>query len=142
MAHFAIIDTQQTMPCGQHTGMYVVHVIRVSDSRLCEGGEELEARGIAFLQSWGAKNFPNNRFIYRQTSKNARSKGFRKNYAASGGWWIESLQAFAPVQPYNSWLFDEHLAIWKPPLDYPSDGSYYVWNEGQLEWDKIDLQLT
>ena len=37
-------------------------------------------------------------------------------------------------QPYPSWTFDEPSCAWVPPVPYPTDGSFYIWNEEQLTW--------
>ena len=36
-------------------------------------------------------------------------------------------------QPYPSWTYDG--VNWIAPVEYPSDGSMYVWNEEEQKWD-------
>ena len=35
---------------------------------------------------------------------------------------------------YPSWIFDEDNCCWKAPIDRPSDGKKYKWNESILNW--------
>lgn len=35
---------------------------------------------------------------------------------------------------YASWVFDEILCRFIPPVPYPSDNAAYVWNEETLSW--------
>jgi hypothetical protein len=37
-------------------------------------------------------------------------------------------------QPYPSWIFDEPSCTWAPPIPYPTDGGYYVWDEPTVSW--------
>jgi len=36
-------------------------------------------------------------------------------------------------QPYPSWTYDG--VNWIAPVEFPSDGSMYVWNEEEQKWD-------
>ena len=40
-------------------------------------------------------------------------------------------------QPFPSWTFDETLCQWNPPIEYPSGGLEYKWDESILNWVKI-----
>jgi len=44
--------------------------------------------------------------------------------------------ALDPAGP-ASWTFDEATCKYKAPVDYPSDGKDYEWNESTTSWDKI-----
>lgn len=69
-----------------------------------------------------------------QTSYNAR---IRKNYAGIGMTYDEARDAFIDPQPYASWVLDEDLCRWKAPIDYPTDGLMYAWNEELTDWEAI-----
>lgn len=46
---------------------------------------------------------------------------------------------FVPLQPYNSWSFDENDWMWKPPISAPvnTENSVHIWNEKNQIWDEI-----
>jgi hypothetical protein len=46
---------------------------------------------------------------------------------------------FWPVQPYPSWVKNEELIEWWPPVAYPDDGKTYKWNEDILNWEEIQV---
>ena len=85
---------------------------------------------------------------YRQTSYNTRggvhytdgepsadqSKALRKNYAGIGYTFDEERDAFIPPKPFESWLLDEDTCLWEAPVEYPTDGGMYTWDEASLSW--------
>jgi hypothetical protein len=60
---------------------------------------------------------------------------FRKNYAGIGFTYDETLDAFIPPKPFESWLLNEDTCLWEAPVPYPQDGEPYNWNEDTLTWD-------
>lgn len=87
---------------------------------------------------------------YRQTSYNTRggvhytngepssdqSKAFRKNFAGIGFKYDSDRDAFIPPKPYPSWVLNETTCDWEPPVTYPDDGRFYIWNESTKSWDE------
>ena len=121
MAHFAKLENN-----------IVTQVIVVSNNDIIdENGNESEQKGIDFCS-----NLLDGTWI--QTSYNGK---IRKNYAGIGYKYDADLDAFIPPQPYASWLLDETTCQWKAPVNYPTDGNFYVWNESTLTWDAINEQL-
>jgi hypothetical protein len=59
----------------------------------------------------------------------------RKNYAGVGYIYDIDLDAFIPPKPFDSWILDEDICHWKAPVEYPSDGNLYIWNEENQEWE-------
>ena len=59
---------------------------------------------------------------------------FRKNYAGIGYTYDYARDAFIPPKPYNSWLLNEDTCLWDPPVEMPSDGKRYQWNEDEKKW--------
>ena len=117
MAHFAQLENN-----------VVTKVIVVSNQDILdENGQESEQKGIDFCSKLlGGK--------WKQTSYNAK---IRKNYAGIGYTYDEGRDAFIPPKPFNSWLLDEDSCQWKAPVDYPTDGGRYSWNEETQTWDAI-----
>lgn len=60
---------------------------------------------------------------------------FRKNYAGIGYTYDETRDAFIPPKPYNSWVLNEDTCLWDAPIEYPTDGNNYNWNEETQQWD-------
>ena len=89
-----------------------------------------EQAGIDFLNNlYGSDD------IWKQTSYNGN---IRKNFAGTGYTYDETRDAFIPPKPYNSWVLNETTCRWKAPVDYPSDGKRYNWNEENQTWDIIE----
>jgi len=121
MAHFAQLENN-----------IVTKVIVVSNQDILdENGQESEQKGIDFCS-----NLLGGTWI--QTSYNGR---IRKNYAGIGYTYDKNLDAFIPVKPFNSWLLDESTAQWKAPVDMPTDGKRYLWNEESKSWDAINESI-
>lgn len=58
----------------------------------------------------------------------------RKNYAGIGYLYDSVRDAFIPPRPYASWTLDETSCLWTAPVQYPTDGRYYVWDEQIVNW--------
>jgi hypothetical protein len=70
--------------------------------------------------------------IWVQTSYNG---AIRKNFAGIGFTYSETLDAFISPQPFKSWVLNESTACWDSPIEIPSDGKRYNWNEETQNWD-------
>ena len=117
MAHFAQIENNM-----------VTKVIVVSNQDTSnKEGFEIEQIGIDFCSNLLGGT-------WKQTSYNGR---IRKNYAGIGYTYDEGRDAFIAPKPYNSWVLNEETCQWKAPVDYPTDGENYTWNESMQLWDKI-----
>ena len=121
MAHYAFIDRSNT----------VVEVIV---------GKNENEDGIDWEKYYG--NFKDMRCL--RTSYNTQggqhiSGGtpFRKNYAGVGYTYDEQRDAFIPPKPYPSWILDEDTCEWNSPVNEPTDGEMYDWNEETQAWDLI-----
>jgi len=60
---------------------------------------------------------------------------FRGNYAGIGYVYDDVNDIFIPVKPYDSWSLDISTATWKAPVDKPTDGQDYNWNEELYQSD-------
>ena len=65
------------------------------------------------------------------------SDTIRKNYAGVGYIYDEDRDAFIAPKPYQSWTLDETTCRWQPPVDKPTDGKPYNWNEEDQTWEII-----
>lgn len=121
MAHFAQLDENNLV-----TNMVVVNNETINYLPFPES----ELVGVTFLQSlFGADT------IWKQTSYNAN---FRKNYAGNGYTYNSGLDAFIAPSPYPSWLLNSTTCQWVAPVQYPSDGNLYAWDEATLSWILVE----
>ena len=56
-----------------------------------------------------------------------------RNYAGKGHDYYEIYKDFVAPAPFVSWVLNEKRK-WKAPVDIPSDGKRYQWNEGIRNW--------
>ena len=56
------------------------------------------------------------------------------HYAGIGDTFNTELKIFIAPKPFNSWLLDVNTGNWLAPVDYPTDGQQYRWDESQLNW--------
>lgn len=59
---------------------------------------------------------------------------FRKNFAGVGFTYDETLDAFIPPKPFESWVLDEETCTWHAPVPYPEDVNWYDWDESVVNW--------
>jgi hypothetical protein len=71
--------------------------------------------------------------------KHPQGKPLRKNYAGIGYSYDPVRDAFIPPKPYESWILDDETCLWSAPVEMPTDGKMYNWNEDKLTWDEVDL---
>ena len=114
MAHFAKLGT----------GNIVEQVVVVSNDIATT-----EQAGVDFLN-----NLYGTRDVWKQTSYNAT---IRKNFAGIGFKYDQTRDAFIPPKPFNSWTLNETTCLWEAPVDYPTDGQKYNWNEENQTWDLV-----
>jgi hypothetical protein len=121
MAHFA-----------QLTNGKVGQVIVIANED-CGGGDfpTSEPIGQAFIASIGIDG------EWLQTSYHAK---FRYNYAGIGYTFDTDKGtdgAFIPPKPFESWVLDEDTCLWEAPVEYPTDGAQYVWDEEAGNWSEV-----
>lgn len=119
MAHFAKLDGNNIV-----TQVIVVHNNELIDDL----GNESELKGIEFC-----RNIFGGRWI--QTSYNNK---IRKNFASVGYRYDESLDAFIPPKPFDSWILNTSSYVWDPPVPHPNDGNLYYWDDVSLNWIRYD----
>ena len=116
MAHFAQLDENNI----------VVQVI-VAGDEYESTGEQLYAETVGGV--W-------KRTSYNTVSGTHRNGGtpFRGNYAGVGFKYDETLDAFIPPKPFESWLFNESTFNWVPPIPVPDASSVWMWDEEKQAW--------
>jgi hypothetical protein len=120
MAHFAKLGP----------GNVVEQVIVVDNRDTSDpDGVEKEHIGAAFCE----KLFGG---TWKQTSYNGNK---RKNYAGIGFTYDEQRDAFISPKPFASWVLNEDTCQWKAPVDMPTDGQMYSWDEATTSWVVIPV---
>lgn len=74
--------------------------------------------------------------------KTSYNGNIRKNYAGIGYAYDANRDAFVPPKPFNSWLLDEDTCQWKAPIEYPTDGLMYEWDEELTDWKPIIKEIN
>jgi hypothetical protein len=74
--------------------------------------------------------------------KTSYNGNIRKNYAGIGYTYDAARDAFIAPKPYNSWLLDEDTCQWKAPIEYPTDGLMYEWDEELTDWKPIIKEIN
>jgi hypothetical protein len=67
----------------------------------------------------------------------------RKNFPGTGFIYDKNIDAFIQPKPleYPSWILNEEKCIWEAPTPMPNDNKPYSWNENELKWDEINIEL-
>jgi hypothetical protein len=124
MAHFAKLGV----------GNIIIEVAIVSNDIATT-----EQAGIDFLN-----NLYGSRDVWKQTSYNTvggqhllDGTPLRKNYASIGFTYNQTLDAFIPPKPFDSWTLNETTCLWEAPTAYPTDSKDYTWNETTTSWDLV-----
>jgi hypothetical protein len=120
MAHFVELDENNI----------VKQVIVVANNELLIDEIESEAKGIIFCKSLFGEDTK-----WKQTSYNGN---IRKNYAGIGDTYDEDKDAFIPPKPFKSWVLNENICQWEPPIPYPVDEKLYIWDEPTVSWLEIN----
>jgi hypothetical protein len=119
MAHFAKIGLNNIV-----TDVLVVANRETMDSN----GVEHESIGVEFLKTLTGHE------TWIQTSYNGN---IRKNFAGIGYTYDSQRDAFIPPQPYQSWVLNTQTCLWESPTSMPTDSTYYVWDEPNINWLKV-----
>ena len=107
MAHFAEIDENNK----------VLRVLVVDNSQE-HRGQEFLADDLGLGGTW------------IQTSYNVN---FRGKFAAMDDTYDPIADRFIAPSPHLGWVLDAEFK-WQPPVEYPSDGAQYEWDESNLSW--------
>lgn len=124
----------------------MAHYTFINDSNVVTqvivGRDELDlAEGVtSWEEYYGARHGQRCLRTSYNTRAGVHSEGgqaYRGNYAGIGYTYDEALDAFIPPQPYASWTLNEATFSWEAPVEYPTDGADYVWNENQKTWEAV-----
>ena len=123
MAHYAFINQNNI----------VIEVITGVDEEIIQtdlDGTQVGGSSEAWETFYG--NIRNQ--ICKRTSYNGN---YRKNFAGIGFSYDSERDAFIPPKVYSKWILNEDTCNWEPPVEYPSDGKIYIWNDNKGEWEEL-----
>lgn len=125
MAHYARVNADNI----------VTYVTPISNDMITdENGVEHEEWALNHLYTT-IPDSVGDRWI--QTSYN---NNFRTRYAGIGFTWDETLDAFIPPKPFESWIFNSETLDWDPPIPMPpitENGPFYYWDEELGNWRTV-----
>lgn len=61
----------------------------------------------------------------------------RKNFAQIGYTYDKVKDMFIPEKQYPSWILNDEIGDYEPPIKMPTDNKPYIWNETTLNWKDI-----
>jgi hypothetical protein len=64
-------------------------------------------------------------------------KPLRGNYAGIGYTYDQVNDVFYAPQPFPSWTLNQATWTWVAPVDMPTDGKVYNWDEATKSWVEI-----
>lgn len=117
MAHYAFIDSNNV----------VLSVMSGKDEN--ESGADWESY---YSKITGYRCLRTSYNTIRGTHLHGKEQ-FRYNYAGIGYIYIEELDAFIPPKTYSSWVLDESIMNWVPPMNEPTN-KYFYWDDVQKKW--------
>lgn len=106
---------------------------------------QLDENNVVIQVTVGDNNDPNGDEGYKwlvdnlggtwvKTSYNAT---FGKKFAGIGDTYAPSTGNFKPPKTFPSWKWSNTEWCWIPPVDYPTDGKNYDWDETAVAWMEI-----
>ena len=122
MAHYAFLDENN-----------IVTEVIVGKSENEDGIDWEQQYGNFRGQTCKRTSYNTNRGVHR-----LGGIPFRKNYACIGMTYDQTRDAFVPKKPYNSWVLNEDTCNWEAPIQRPTDGYNYNWNETNQSWDLVE----
>ena len=109
----------------------VISVVELNDDVLKDSEgverEDLGVQALTQLSGWA---------LWKRTWLDGSQRG---RYAGKGYIYDEDNDLFFPPKPYDSWIKDIENVIWKAPVEYPTDGEYYVWDEPSKSWKDAEV---
>jgi len=58
-----------------------------------------------------------------------------------GGAYDSESQVFIPPKPFESWVLDEDTCLWGAPIQRPTDGAEYSWDEATTSWIVVEAEV-
>jgi hypothetical protein len=121
MAYFAVLDQNDIV-----TGVYGSPNDQNNDSG--SGSEESEKAIIG--EASGVSDMS-------KIVKTSKDKSFRGAFAGIGLLYDRERDVFLIPKRHPSWVYDESIKSYVPPVSMPDDGGDYAWDEENIKWIPI-----
>ena len=72
-------------------------------------------------------------------NQHPEGRPLRGNYAGIGYTYDATNDVFYGPQPYLSWILNNTTWLWEAPVEMPTDGKLYKWNESITNWEEVTL---
>jgi hypothetical protein len=105
---------------------------------------EVDENNIVVRVLVGDNNDPNNDEGYQwlidnlggRWIKTSYNGNIRKRYAGIGYTYDENKDAFIMPSPYHSWVLNEEICDWEPPISKPAvtETTDWKWDEETISW--------
>ena len=118
MAHYAFLNSENIV---------TEVIVGIDENKLIEGKDP---------ETWYGQ------FRGQVCKRTSYNGNIRKNYAGIGYVYDAERDAFIAPKPFESWILDEATCQWVAPIDYPSDGLLYKWNEKDLNWQLVVTNIN
>lgn len=60
------------------------------------------------------------------------------SYPGIGFTYDSERDAFIPPKPFASWFLNEDSCLWESPIEMPTDGKFYQWDEDVQVWVLVE----
>jgi hypothetical protein len=75
-------------------------------------------------------------------NQHPEGRPLRGNYAGIGYTYDAGNDVFYAPQPFPSWILSIDTWTWGAPVDYPTDGKVYNWDEATLSWVEVQTEAA
>lgn len=123
MAHYALINDDNIV-------VQVITGVNENLTQIDVDGTEVGGSSEAWEKFYASRSW----FAGLRCKRTSYNNRIRKHFAGVGYFYDESIDAFIPPQPFESWVLNQNTYLWEPPVSYPADGLRYVWNEEIKDW--------
>ena len=90
--------------------------------------------------TWKGVHYQRDENGFRTEPSDDQTQALRKNYPGISWNYDFESDAFYPPKPYDSWTLNETTYHWEPPVEKPTDGERYNWNEETQSWDALETE--
>jgi hypothetical protein len=64
---------------------------------------------------------------------------------SQGATYDESSQTYIPVKVYDSWVWNDEVKDWRPPVEIPTnvtETTAWAWSEAEVNWVSVPLDAS
>lgn len=119
MAYFARVNSLN----------YIVQNVIEADDNFIDSLDDKDNWLKTSRHTFGGVHYANN------VPSSDQSQALRKNFASVGGKYDPEADAFYDKQPYPSYILNRETFVWESPIQMPTDGKNYRWDEDLYQQD-------